>query len=451
MQQLFISHAEEDQTLAAEIAGALEKSGFSAWYYERDSVPGPSYLKQVIAAIAQCAGVIVIVSPSAMDSHIVDAELYRAFETRKRFVPLLNGISHAELEARMPEWETMFRAAATIVIPPAGVSAILGQIETGVKALGINPAPTPAPTPAEGSPERTSETAEESPGDEVFWAVFAPQEFFAGDAVLLQVWFHTPVQAEDVRQTAQSFDYTSQLRVKEIVAKRLKRGERLSVHLQVAALEIEEPTQEISWQGEPDSIHFAVAVPEASRPSNRLARVTLSVEGVPFGLLRFTLPIKEAAPPPDETAPPAVEAAPPAVGPAQSVERYRYAFLCYARADQAEVLRRAQMLSLMGISFFDDLRHLEIGEDWEKQIMRKIEEADVFLLFWSEAARQSREVEFEIHYALSLQQGDPNRPPRIIPVALELPMPPPPPALADLHFNDSLAYFVAQNASRLAK
>src|ERR1043165_3538952 len=126
MQQLFISHAEEDQTLAAEIAGALEKSGFSAWYYERDSVPGPSYLKQVIAAIAQCAGVIVIVSPSAMDSHIVDAELYRAFETRNRFVPLLNGISHAELEARMHNLQRRSRAASTIVTPPAGVSAILG-------------------------------------------------------------------------------------------------------------------------------------------------------------------------------------------------------------------------------------------------------------------------------------------------------------------------------------
>ncbi len=444
MQQLFISHAEEDQTLAAEIAGALEKSGFSAWYYERDSVPGPSYLKQVIAAIAQCAGVIVIVSPSSMDSHIVDAELYRAFETRKRFVPLLNGVSHAELEARMPEWETMFRAAATIVIPPAGVSTILGQIETGVKALGINPAPTPAPPITDDSPERTSETAEESPGDEVVWAVFTHQELFPGDLALFHVWFHTPEQAEDARQMAQSFDYTSRLRAKGTVARRLTRGERLSVHLQAEALEIGEPTQEISWQGEPDSIHFAVNVPEATRPSNQLARATLSVEGVPLGHLLLKLPIKEAAPP-------AVEAAPPSVEPAQSVERYRYAFLCYARADQAEVLRRAQMLSLMGISFFDDLRDLEIGENWRERIMSKIEQADVFLLFWSEAARQSQEVEFEIHYALSLKRGDPDRRPRIIPVALELPMPPPPPELAGLHFDDSLAYFVAQGASRLAK
>jgi TIR domain-containing protein len=54
MPQVFISHAEEDQCVAVEVAGALEHAGFSAWYYERDSVPGPPYLDQVYKAVDQC-------------------------------------------------------------------------------------------------------------------------------------------------------------------------------------------------------------------------------------------------------------------------------------------------------------------------------------------------------------------------------------------------------------
>ena len=43
MATVFISHAEEDQALALDIARGLEQAGYSTWYYERDSSPGLSY------------------------------------------------------------------------------------------------------------------------------------------------------------------------------------------------------------------------------------------------------------------------------------------------------------------------------------------------------------------------------------------------------------------------
>jgi len=39
--QIFISHVEEDQALAIAAANALEGKGYTTWYYERDSLPGP--------------------------------------------------------------------------------------------------------------------------------------------------------------------------------------------------------------------------------------------------------------------------------------------------------------------------------------------------------------------------------------------------------------------------
>jgi hypothetical protein len=53
MADIFISHVEEDAQVALEIAQGLEAVGYTVWYYERDSVPGLSYLVQTGQAIEQ--------------------------------------------------------------------------------------------------------------------------------------------------------------------------------------------------------------------------------------------------------------------------------------------------------------------------------------------------------------------------------------------------------------
>jgi hypothetical protein len=65
---IFISHVEEDASLALEIAQALEDSGFLAWYYERDTVPGRSYLLQIGDAIDSCHAVILLISSHSLGS-----------------------------------------------------------------------------------------------------------------------------------------------------------------------------------------------------------------------------------------------------------------------------------------------------------------------------------------------------------------------------------------------
>jgi hypothetical protein len=42
MSDIFISHVEEDEGIAQEIARGLESAGYTTWYYERDGVPGLS-------------------------------------------------------------------------------------------------------------------------------------------------------------------------------------------------------------------------------------------------------------------------------------------------------------------------------------------------------------------------------------------------------------------------
>ena len=136
---VFVSHVEEDAGVALALADALEEAGFSTWCYERDSIPGPSYLLQTAEAIERSRAVVVVISASSLGSNQVTAEVVRAHEAVKPFVPVLVGISHVELGARQPEWREAIGSATAISLPSAGVAAITPRIVNGLKALGIAP------------------------------------------------------------------------------------------------------------------------------------------------------------------------------------------------------------------------------------------------------------------------------------------------------------------------
>jgi len=85
---------------------------------------------------------------------------------------------------------------------------------------------------------------------------------------------------------------------------------------------------------------------------------------------------------------------------------------------------------------------LEPGARWAQELYRHIDECDLFLLFWSKAARKSRWVMKEVRYAFDRQDGNQNAPPTIYPVIIENPSPLPPRYLKHLHFNDKLIYFM---------
>ena len=79
MSHIFISHVEEDRGIALDVARGLEAAGYTTWYYERDSFPGPSYLLAVKEAIEKSRAVVLIVSPKAIGSHQMGIEFDRAF------------------------------------------------------------------------------------------------------------------------------------------------------------------------------------------------------------------------------------------------------------------------------------------------------------------------------------------------------------------------------------
>ncbi len=139
MAQVFISYVEEDGEVAQAIAHALEAAGYSTWYYERDSLPGLRYLKQVADAIEAADALLILISPNSVNSGQVTGELDIAYERGKHLLPVRYGITHAAWQERRPDWRQALTTVATILIPSSGPGAIVPRLVAGLGALGVQP------------------------------------------------------------------------------------------------------------------------------------------------------------------------------------------------------------------------------------------------------------------------------------------------------------------------
>ena len=118
----------------------------------------------------------------------------------------------------------------------------------------------------------------------------------------------------------------------------------------------------------------------------------------------------------DATAPPATVPSPPA--PPDQARPYRKIFASYSHAD-IEVVRQFELMAqALGDDYLRDLARLRAGADWDEALLRLIDEADVFQLFWSYNSMRSPHVRREWEYAESLA-----RPHFIRPTYWEEPLP----------------------------
>jgi len=295
------------------------------------------------------------------------------------------------------------------------IGALVGWL---AKSLHLSMAP-PGPAPSLRS-------------SEVDVSAFAPNRARRGSRFLVQVFLHAP-EAEErtILLLAKAADSEAVRRGVATLDIDVAEGERLDFVLDGEGLVIAEPHQSLVWRGRPRSCAFLVEAPRDFNADAAQLRVRVLKGAAPVGHIRFSVAIDAS----DARAAiePAGEAAP----------RYRRAFLSYASSDRAEVLKRAQALRAAGVDFFNDLLSLEPGERWERRLYEEIDRCDVFLLFWSQAAKESQWVRREIDRARDAAR-DSGRPAEILPIILEGPPPPTPPeSLASLHFNDPLCYVIA--------
>lgn len=277
----------------------------------------------------------------------------------------------------------------------------------------------------------------EEPEEEVSSTVYAPTEAPPGDSFLVQVFVHLPEQAALLDELAKEADDAAKQRMTAKLKKKIRRGTELAFHLTMPGLEIDEAVQSCTWEGEPVWVQFGVTIPQERKPGNLIGTVVVSESSIPIGHLKFKFKITGTTP--QETPAPVSEPLP-----AGSMVRYKQAFISYTSQDRAEVLKRVQMLNLVKVKFFQDLLTLEPGDSWEKMLYQYIDQSDVFYLFWSKAASESKWVRKEIEYAIKRKAGNEETSPEIVPVIIEgPPAARPPEDLSFLHFNDKFIYFIS--------
>lgn len=112
-----------------------------------------------------------------------------------------------------------------------------------------------------------------------------------------------------------------------------------------------------------------------------------------------------------------------------STAPYEAVFVSYSHEDSFIVDRLEKAYAVLGLDYVRDIRALRSGQNWNAELLKKIDLADVFQLCWSGNARKSPNVEREWRHALELSRKQ-----FIRPLYWETPMPEPPSELAPIHF-----------------
>jgi hypothetical protein len=109
---------------------------------------------------------------------------------------------------------------------------------------------------------------------------------------------------------------------------------------------------------------------------------------------------------------------------------YEAIFVSYSHEDTWVVNQLERAYTALGMQYLRDVNALRSGERWDPALLHKIDEADIFQLCWSHAAKQSPYVEREWRHATTRTSDS-----FIRPIYWEKPMPAPPDELHTLHFS----------------
>jgi hypothetical protein len=104
-------------------------------------------------------------------------------------------------------------------------------------------------------------------------------------------------------------------------------------------------------------------------------------------------------------------------------------FISYSHKDTDLVLAFKKVHEATGFDVLIDIDDLRAGQEWNAELMRMIDRADIFQLFWSENSKTSKYCKQEWKHALKR-----NAEGFIRPVYWHRPMPNPPRELSKYHF-----------------
>jgi SH3-like domain-containing protein len=89
MDKVFISYSRKDIDFARKLAGDLEKAGYDVWWDITDLRGGDDWVSTIPQAISNSRYVIVVLSPTSIESAWVRKEYTQALSLRKKIIPIM--------------------------------------------------------------------------------------------------------------------------------------------------------------------------------------------------------------------------------------------------------------------------------------------------------------------------------------------------------------------------
>ena len=135
LQKLFISYCSSDSRIAKQMSDRMKHLGYACWLYEKNSIPGISYLAQIGKVIIDSFAVILLASKASMRSEQVTNEVVRAFEEKKYIFPVLVDIDHLQFQQAQPEWRAALGASVSISVRDYKISNICHLISNALNTI----------------------------------------------------------------------------------------------------------------------------------------------------------------------------------------------------------------------------------------------------------------------------------------------------------------------------
>lgn len=260
--------------------------------------------------------------------------------------------------------------------------------------------------------------------EEVNFSAFYPKEVAVEKWYSLLVYAFVPSALEAVRRDVEHFraEIGDVRETKKTVATYLAHGTEITLVPSCEGVTFNPERFSFKWLEDKHRAQFRMQADTSLVDMAGNGLVTIYVGPVIVGTLKMAMLFSET------------EADISFVGSEETTGRmYRQdeIFISYSHRDTAVIRNCQRAYEALGFNLLIDSETLRSGQKWNDELMRMIERADIFQLFWSENSSNSKYCKQEWEHALNLNKGEGF----IRPVYWKEPIPMPPAELGDLHFD----------------
>lgn len=257
--------------------------------------------------------------------------------------------------------------------------------------------------------------------EEVAFTALYPREIGVETWNTLLVYTHLASALDRVRQDAERFkaELTGAKEVTAPASTRLARGTEISLVPVCEGVTFNPQRVTLAWLEDIQRAEFRFRA--AASLVDDAARGRVDVYIGPLLVASLKLAVLVGATAPQATQPEQTQA---------QLYQQDEIFISYSHRDTEVVLAFKKAYEALGHNLLIDIDTLRSGQEWNAELLKMIERAEIFQLFWSANSSQSKYCQQEWEYALKLNRGAGF----IRPCYWETPLPPPPETLGHLHF-----------------